>query len=368
MSTVNWSSDHLYTYRLVRAWECGSKTIRRIRDIVRAQGAIHIEDLRNQMRLTDAQTSALVRSMHESVDADLRIFDAEDIRFLLPEEGAFPGRLQTIPDPPAALFTRGHIGADGLRIAIVGTRRMTSYGKRCADFFARELVAAGVTIVSGLAFGVDAIAHKSAIEAGGQTIAVLPCGVTHSSITPRSHLDLAERILASGGGLVSEQAPGTPSLPYRYLHRNRLIAGLSDAVLVVEGDHDSGAVVTAKLALEQGKDVLAIPGSIWSPPSRGTNELIKHGAAPCTSLDDLWMCLHVQHAERAKAVQSARAALPASPEESALLEHLVSPISIDELTRLAKRPTSEISALISILEMKGHIISVSPKTYVRSRI
>ncbi len=367
MTCNQWNPGLEARYRMVRAWECGSRTLCRAWEkFPDAQAFLDNPASWVRIGMTDTQREALLASRKEEIDEEKRVMDEQGILFCLSDDARFPGTLRSIPDPPAALFIRGDLRADELRIAVVGTRSMTSYGKRCAEFIARELAHAGVTVVSGLAFGIDAIAHRSAMDAGGRTIAVLPSGADDCSITPQTHLTLAKTIIEHGGSLLSENAPGTPTLPYQYLHRNRIISGLSDAVIVVEGDRKSGALVTAKLALEQGRDVLAVPGSIWSNTSRGTNDLIKEGAQPCTSLDDIWMCLGMQRAERASSVADIRAAVPTTDDEQRLLDACEEPITIDDLTRKIGLNSSNVNALVSLLEMKGRIVSVGPRMYVKT--
>lgn len=363
---TNWTEERIAAYRLVRAWECGSRTLWRIWNKF-PNPRTFIEELpRSSVKLTDTQQRALVTSIRTPVDSDIALMEREGIDFVLPNDPLFPNALKSIPDPPAALFLRGTTLKDELRISLVGTRSMTPYGQRSAEFLARELALNGVTVVSGLAIGTDAACHRGCLEADGRTIAVLPSGINDRSISPQTNLALAERILDSGGLLLSENAPGTPTLPYQFLHRNRLIAGLSDAVVIIEADHGSGALVTARLALEQGREVLAVPGSIWSNASRGTNELIRDGARPCTTIDDIWSAMNLCGDNRILNVSEARSNLPQTPEEERLLDALSAPKSVDELTRMSERSPAEVSAILSVLEMKGRIISVGPKTYVKA--
>jgi DNA processing protein len=359
------TSERLAAYRLIRVSEIGSRTLERIRGRYE-RFAPFIEDRSSwKETLTEAQTEGLARSISDGIEKDLALMEREGISFLLPEEPGFPPRLNVIPAPPGALFVRGGDLTDRLAIAIVGTRKMTPYGERTAAFFASELAALGAVIVSGLALGIDAAAHRACLDAGGRTVAVVPGGTDDRAIVPQSHLPIARKIIASGGSVCSEKAPGTDARPYDYLHRNRIISGLADAVIVVEGDRDSGALVTAKHALDQGKDVLAIPGPIWSNASRGTNELIKNGATLCSSIDDVLSALRLGDISRAKEAAQTREMLPSSPEESEIIALLEAPMGLDELVRRSKKTVSEVSGTLSILEMKGRVIAVGPRTYAR---
>lgn len=210
-----------------------------------------------------------------------------------------PLRLLQIPTAPKALYVDGPLSEllEKPCVAIVGSRKLTPYGRQTTQELARGLAAAGVVIVSGLAFGVDSIAHKAALEAGGMTIAVLPSPL--ESVYPVSHRVLAREILERGGALVSEYPAGTAIMAHNFIGRNRLISGLAEATLITEAALKSGSLHTARFALEQGKDVLAVPGPITSPTSVGTNNLIKTGATPVTELADIFHVLHIESTERA---------------------------------------------------------------------
>lgn len=207
-----------------------------------------------------------------------------------------PNILQTIPNPPKTLFATGVGMAEILarpRIAIVGSRKVTPYGKNVTTTFAQELAKQGIVVISGLAFGVDILAHKAALDAGGLTVAVLPTGL--DKIYPSSHRQLAKHI-EKQGMLITEYPHGTRSFPGNFVARNRLVSGLSDAVLIIEAAEQSGTLHTARFAIEQGKRVLAVPGNITSPMSAGTNRLIKAGATAVTCTEDVLDALGISSA------------------------------------------------------------------------
>lgn len=354
---TSWTPSRIAAYRLIRCLEIGNKTLHRL--LLSRTNELE-SFLQNRTSWKDAglsenQQQALALSLHTKIEPEFSIMDAQGIRLLLATDPLFPSILTKIPDAPAALFIRGTDLREGLRVAIVGTRKMTPYGKRCATYFSETLAETGVTIVSGLAFGVDAAAHRGALSVNHPTIAVLPCGIDDRSIMPQSHVPLARDILEKGGTLISEHAPGTPALPFLYLHRNRIISGLAEATLVIEADKTSGALTTAKLALEQSREVLAVPGPIWSDVSKGTNQLIKDGASPCTCADDILSAIGADKPDHAAMIAETRNRLPMNPTEQKILERLSEPQSADDLVRDLKISAAEINALLSILEMKGYI-------------
>ncbi len=219
-----------------------------------------------------------------------------------------PGCLREIPSPPKQLYisTEDAEAFAGLmqrpRVAIVGSRRVSAYGQAVTSRLAGELAAQGVVIVSGLAIGVDAIAHRAALEAGGLTLAVLPGPV--EQVYPRSHMTLARHLLESGGALVSEYPADTFSYKQNFVARNRIVAGLSNVLLITEAAINSGTLHTARFALEQGIDVLAIPGNITSPTSAGTNNLLKSGATPVTGIDDILYALNLMPTGKKSSLRS----------------------------------------------------------------
>lgn len=283
-------------------------------------------------------------------------------RALTWDDPDYPVLLREIPAAPPVLYLRGElVPADELAVAIVGTRRITPYGEAVTRQLVSDLVAAGVTIVSGLALGVDAVAHETALTMGGRTIAVLGSGVDR--LYPARNRGLARRILTQGA-IVSDYALGVPPEAANFPPRNRIISGLSRATVVIEADEASGALITSAFAIEQGREVLAVPGSILAPSSRGTNRLIRDGAQPVLGVDDILQAIDLANALPQREV---RAALPADPTEARLLAHLsAEPCHVDELGRAVEMAASELSSALTILELKGLVRRVGAMSYVRA--
>ena len=234
-------------------------------------------------------------------------------------------------------------------VAIVGTRKPTTYGKEVTHKLAYELASRGVIIVSGLALGVDGLAHRAALEAGGTTIAVLGNGLP--SIYPASHRGLAKDILDKGGALLSEYEPETPARNYRFLERNRLISGLADAVIITEAAARSGTLNTARYALEQGKDIFVVPGNITSPLSAGCNSLLKQGASPVTKAKDILEIIAPQ-ALKAQTILP----LGTTPLESDIIRLLQKGVRDgDELQRQSKASAAEFGQTLTMMEITGVI-------------
>jgi DNA processing protein len=258
-------------------------------------------------------------------------------RFLARTAPEFPPLLRAIHDPPPGLFVRG-AGELALlsrpAVAVVGARACSGYGASVARSLGRDLARADLVVVSGMARGVDAEAHRGALEAGGPTVAVLGCGIDRDY--PAAHADLARQIAAEGL-LVSEYAPGVEPAPWRFPARNRIVAGLCGATVIVEARERSGALITADLALEEGREVFTVPGEISSSLSAGTNALLKLGAAPLTAAADVLMFFGIEEA--------------APAERSALLDLL--PATADELVRRTGRPAAEIAQALVELELAG---------------
>ena len=256
---------------------------------------------------------------------------------------AFPPLLRAIYDPPQRLYVRGNADAGVLEqptAAVVGARSCSPYGAQVARRLGRELAAAGLVVVSGLARGIDGEAHRGALETDGVTVAVLGCGIDRDY--PAAHAELARRI-RERGLVVSEYEPGVEPAPWRFPARNRIIAGLSAATVVVEARERSGALITADLALEEGRDVLAVPGENTSRLSSGTNALLKLGAAPCTCAEDVLELFGLTHEERAAA--------PVGEAAAAVLAAL--PAAADELVASTGLDAQAVAVALAELELNG---------------
>ncbi len=269
------------------------------------------------------------------------------INSITPDESKFLQSLSTIAKPPKSLHFIGKLPETEVKtVAIVGTRKPTAYGKEVAERVSRELSQAGIVVVSGLALGIDGIAHRACVAAGGTTIAVLGNGL--ASVYPSSHRELAAQIIKSGGALLSEYEPTAPALPHQFLERNRLVSGLADAVIVVEAAARSGTLSTAAHALEQGREVFAVPGNITSPLSLGCNALIKQGAIPLTSTQDVLDIIAPRSSTQTKLV------FGDTPQEATIIELLQSGIRDgEELQIKSKLQTAEFNQTLTMLEIKG---------------
>jgi DNA processing protein len=255
-----------------------------------------------------------------------------------------PPLLRAIHDPPARLYIRGDADVDVLSrpaVAVVGARACSPYGAQVARMLGRELAASGLVVISGLARGVDGEAHRGALDGSGVTVAVMGCGADRDY--PAAHAELARRIVETGGLVVSEYEPGVEPAPWRFPARNRIIAGLCAATIVVEARERSGALITADFALEEGRDVLAVPGEISSALSAGTNALLKLGAAPVTSANDVLELFGLTREEGPMCV------LPGAP--AAVLDAL--PATTDELVRQTGLGAAAVAAALAELELEG---------------
>ena len=264
-------------------------------------------------------------------------------------ERSYPPLLRELHDPPNRLYVRGGPVAELLArpaVAIVGARSCSPYGAHVARSVGRSLAGAGLVVVSGLARGVDGEAHRGALEGGGPTVAVLGCGIDRDY--PRAHAELAARIRANGA-VVSEYPPGVEPAPWRFPARNRIIAGLARATIVVEARSRSGALGTADFALELGRDVFAVPGEITAALSAGTNDLLRQGAAPFLAVEDVLSALGLE--------PSVKAVPGVSPLAGDVLDALAEgPTGVDDLVRAMGRPSTDIAAALVELELAGRAV------------
>ena len=315
--------------------------------------------------LKGAALSALLAARDRiEPEAELEALDQLGVRAFTWHDDSYPHRLKEIYDRPPLLYVRGQLtSADEWAVALVGTRRATVYGRQAAEELAGGLARNGVTVVSGLARGIDSIGHKTTLAAGGRTVAVLACGL--DMVYPPEHLRLAQEIMEQGA-LLSDYALGTQPRSEFFPRRNRIMVGLSLGVLVVEGDLKSGALITARQALDENREVFAVPGSIYSPTYRGANWLIQAGQAKLvTRVEDILEELNLTMAAHQ---MEAKELLPADETEAALLRLLsLEPIHIDEVRRESALPIATVSGALAMLELKGMVRQVGNMNYVKAR-
>lgn len=292
-----------------------------------------------------------------------------EIRMISKNSDVFPFLLKEIPNPPLKVFVSGNLPDDPPagkpKIAIVGTRKATIEGRLIAKKIAMRLAELDIIIVSGLAMGIDTAAHEGALAGNGKTIAVLACGL--DSVYPRQNENLAERILESGGAIISEYPIGTPIMPHQFLERNRIVSGLSDATIVIEAPIDSGALVTARLAAEQGREVFIFPGPINHPNYRGSHKLIRDGARLVSSIEDILEDLNInQESIRRLADKNRNGKLKFKNEineitdENQLLifktiQEAGQPLNIDKIIELTKLEPQTANQAIAVLTIRGII-------------
>lgn len=268
------------------------------------------------------------------------------------EDSDFPETLKQLPQPPQQLYWAGQPPSSWIskpRLAVVGSRKMSPYGRQVTERLVAQLAQAGAVIISGLAFGIDSIAHSSALKVSGQTVAVLPGPI--DEIYPAAHRQLASDIVAQKGTLVSEYPSGTPIYKHSFIARNRIIGALADALLITEAAINSGSLHTARFALEQGKTVLAVPGNITSETSAGVNNLIKSGAIPVTHVSDILFILGITPLE-----QQGFGGYKLSDSEHKIVELISGGVTDqDELSRQSGLAAAQTSAALTMLELNGVI-------------
>ncbi len=299
-------------------------------------------------------------------DYEMERLADENIKIIKINDKNYPRLLSEIYNPPFLLYYKGNMDIkDEYTLGVVGTRKFTSYGKQVAEEIVFNLAKSGLVIISGLALGIDSLSHASCLKAGGKTIAVLGSGIDRQHIYPSSNRYLAEKIIAEGGAIISEYPMGALGLKHHFPQRNRIISGLSLGTLVIEAGEQSGALITAKLALEQNREVFSVPGSIYSQMSAGPNNLIKMGAKPISSHEEILEELNLADI---KTFITNREIIAESPEEEKILKYLSKePIHSDELTRKTGLSAKKISSALSLMEMKGKVKNLGGMNYVLAR-
>ncbi len=291
--------------------------------------------------------------------------DKEGIRPISLPDKDYPRLLREIADPPHTIFVRGRLPPEETAcLAIVGTRQHTVYGKLIAEKLAGELARLGVAIISGLALGIDGVAHTAALDAQGLTVAVLGSGLDSQHVYPAPHRRLAERIVSAGGAVISEYPPDFLAALYTFPARNRIIAGLSLGTLVIEAPESSGALITARCALDYNREVLAIPHPITSLKGVGCNNLIKMGAKLVSTAEDVLEALNLQSILQTSPRQ---AALPLDPAEAKIMQALANEArQIDAIIKETALDSSVVNSTLTLMEIKGLVKNVGGMTYIKS--
>ncbi len=319
-------------------------------------------DLRLAGLREESITAFLLHRPQISPELEMEQVEKHGVRLLTRTDAAYPPLLQTIYDPPAVLFLKGTLPpATSPHLAVVGARRSTSYGARMVKKIVSPLAQAGVVIVSGMAYGVDALAHNATLDQKGKTIAVLGGGLDPESIYPRAHRALFNHILESGNAVLSEFPIGIPGLPHHFPLRNRIIAGLSRGTLIVECQRErSGTMITAKSALNQNRDVFAVPGNADTLFSEGPNQLIKDGAIPTTGPEDILNAWNLKTIKEPVAAPHP----DETPLEACIRQLLQSQtLSIDEITLETHASAREISIALTRMEMRGSVRDAGARCY-----
>lgn len=361
-------NESLYFHLLNCIPGCGGKTIR--------EAVAHFGSAEKAWKASETDWAA-VPTRFNSAGLDLKRqaiestveqnnLEVSDITVLPFTDPAFPTLLQEIPNPPALLYVRGNWNKwnDVPCLAMVGSRDYSPYGKQVTEALSRELAQAGVVIISGLAFGIDSIAHEGALAADMPTVAILGGGVDDASIAPQSHLRLAKNIMTNGA-LISEYAPGTPPTTGTFPARNRLIAGMTLGTIVVEAREESGSLITARLALDFNREVLAVPGSIFSSLSVGTNALLKQGAKVVTGVQDILNELQLE-TSLSQPVDQRPSIMELTADEQRILGCLSRDgLHIDKVIEASKLETTRAASLMTKMEMRGLIKNIGNMQYIK---
>lgn len=369
MYNITMQKDLAYYVALSKNPKIGARTMRKILAV--------FTDLEKLWKMSPSKIlemgvpSSVVKSIEETKakidpEEEMKKLKKYNIEAITIKDKRYPSLLKEIPDAPSLIYLKGElVPEDNFAVAVVGSRKYTAYGKRVTEHIAQKLAENGVSVVSGLALGIDGIAHKAALQAhNGRTIAVLPNGLDR--IYPTAHADLARRILDQGGAIISEFPVGTLALKFNFPIRNRIIAGLSLGVVVIEGALASGTLLTAHSAIEYNREVFAVPGDIFSDNSAGPNHLIKYGAKLVSSVDDILQELNIETKVKH---QEAKEVIPDSREEAIILAELCSdkPVHVDNLAKTTKLEIALLNSKLILMEMKGKVRNLGASQYVLGR-
>lgn len=292
------------------------------------------------------------------LDQELDYLTKSNIQVLTRQDENYPQDLLEIATPPTILYVKGDISGLENALAIVGTRKYTPYGARIAEKLSNELSEAGIPIISGLALGIDSIAHRGCLDGKSKTIAILGGGISPEALYPKSNQSLANAIIASGGALISEFPPRSKPRRENFILRNRIVSGIARGILIIEAPIKSGTMTTVKYALEQNRDVFAIPGNIDVKNSEGTNQLIKQGAYLVTQAEDILNVFGLEVIRRQFDLSQFE------PEQREVLQHLIqTPLKIEQLAQLTKQEVMDLMAILSILELSGVVTLGSQGEY-----
>lgn len=360
----NLASDRKYWLSLNSCYEIGPASLRKLYNFFPTmKDAWQASNYDWQKAGLKEKAIVTLRQTVEKIDPESETKKVErlGIKIITILDPEFPRRLKNIAKPPAIIYLKGEIKAvDEVAVAIVGTRKMSLYGRQVTEKIASDLARSGVTIVSGLARGVDTVAHESALEVSGRTMAIVGSGIDEASLYPFDNLALSRRIINSGA-IISEYHPLTPALRQHFPARNRLISAMSLGILVTECPERSGALLTARAGLEQGREIFAVPGDIRSLNSVGPNNLIKMGAKAVTSASEILEEFGFSKAQE----EQIKKIIPETKEEAKILNFLsIKPITFDKLAKKTKFNPATLSSVLTMMEIQGKVRNVGMNEYI----
>jgi len=352
-----------YYVALSQSPKIGARTFSKLKEIFGSMEKVWRTEKLSKRGLPEGIFEAIL-DLRKRVDPDeeMEKLKKHEIETIIMSDKNYPALLRELPDPPALLYYKGKMEKEELAVSVVGSRKYSYYGKQVTKELVSALAQEKVTIVSGLALGIDSIAHRAALEGGTRTIGVLACGLDR--IYPYSNHYLGQEIIKAGGAVISEYPLGMPAMTYNFPVRNRIIAGLSQATMVIEAGQRSGTMLTAAAALDYNRDVLAVPGDIFRETSIGTNKLLKMGAKMVTEAGDIFSELNIKSTQTKI---KAKEILPPTKEEKKILPFLSDkPVSVDKLVQVSKLDISVVSPTLTLMEMKGMVKNVGGGHYIRN--